>query len=50
MTSLLTRLIDDRLEERLDRTHQLLAYAMGGLIGLTAASACVLAVVTLTAV
>jgi hypothetical protein len=47
MTTLLSRLLDD---DRLDRTHQLLAYAMGGLIGLAAASACVLAFVTLAAV
>jgi hypothetical protein len=46
MTSLLSRLLDDRL----DRSHQLFAYALGGLIGLTAASACVLAFVTLAAV
>jgi hypothetical protein len=46
MTSLLSRLLDDRL----DRSHQLFAYALGGLIGLTAAAACVLAFVTLAAV
>jgi hypothetical protein len=46
VTTLLSRLLDDRL----DRPHQLFAYAMGGLIGLAAASACVLAFVTLTAI
>jgi hypothetical protein len=46
MTSLLSRLLDDRL----DRSHQLFAYGLGGLIGLTTASACVLAFVTLTAI
>jgi hypothetical protein len=46
MTSLLSRLLDDRI----DRGHELLVYAIGGLIGLTAASACVLAVMAWTAV
>jgi hypothetical protein len=43
---LFSRLLDDGL----DRGQELLAYAVGGLIGLTAASACVLAVVAWTAV